>query len=365
MKRLGLSLIALTVAASPLGLAQAATIYFGAYPNSLMLVDEGKGAVVQHIPLATGLPTNMRLSNDKKWIYVTTNDRSGIEVVDTATRKVVNSFALDTPTMRYRFNGGAPDPTGKFYYTVLERFDKKLDHWDISKPMYAVIDLDKKAVVKTVEVAAEDENGNRSFRAPLQVSPDGKYIYQFRDKIIILDSSTFKVVDRIDLSTPDEGGIGSVNLGGSLDNITPAGQFVSLFNASDPYIHNKVFGIARVDLSSRQIEFTPIAPSPATMAGLQVTPDGKTAYTITSTGGNLGNKRCELWRFNMNTKTVEQKAEFSCRTRFYFGISSNGQKLYVYGAGYEVEVFDAKTLKYETRWDLNNDTTMAGYVVMP
>jgi len=365
MKHLGLSLVALMAAASPLSLAQASTIYFGAYPSSLMLVDEGKGAVVEHIPLATGLPTNMRLSNDKKRIYITTNTHSGIEVVDTATRKVVDSFALDTPTMRYRFTGGVPDPTGKYYYTVLERFEKKLDHWEVSKPLYAVIDLDKKALVKTVDVAPEDENGNRSFRAPLQVSPDGKYIYQFRDKIVILDAATFKVVDRIDLATPDEGGVGSVNLGGALENITPAGQFVSLFNASDPYIHNKVFGIARVDLSTRQIEFTPIGPAPTTMAGLQVAPDGKTAYTVTSTAGNLGNKRCELWRFNMNTHAVEQKSEFSCRTRYYFGISGNGQKLYIYGAGYEVEVYDAKTLKYETRWDLKNDTTMAGYVVMP
>ena len=46
-----------------------------------------------------------------------------------------------------------------------------------------------------------------------------------------------------------------------------------------------------------------------------------------------------------------------CRTRFSFGMSTNGKKLYLYGAGFEIEVYDAATLKYERTWDLNNDVT--------
>ncbi len=312
----------------------------------------------------SGLPTSLRLSTDQKRLYVTTITHSGIEVIDPATRKVTNSFSLNTPTSHYRFNGGAPDPTGKFFYTVAERFDKKTDHYEVSKPMYMVIDLDKKAIVKTVDVAAEDENGNRGYRSLMVSSPDGKYLYQFRDKVIVIDPSDFKVVERIDLATPDEAGIGSVNLSGSLDSITQPGQFVALFNASDPYIHNKVFGIARFDLATRQVDFTPIGPSPATMAGLQVAPDGKYAYTVVSTGGNLGNKRCEFWRFDMTSKTIEQKAEFACKTRFTFGMSGDGRKLYIYGASFQIEVYDSKTLKYEQTWDLNNDITGAGMAVV-
>jgi hypothetical protein len=46
-------------------------------------------------------------------------------------------------------------------------------------------------------------------------------------------------------------------------------------------------------------------------------------------------------------------------------MSADGKKLYIYGAGFEIEVYDAATLKYERTWDLNNDTTMAGMVVLP
>ena len=45
--------------------------------------------------------------------------------------------------------------------------------------------------------------------------------------------------------------------------------------------------------------------------------------------------------------------------------STDGKKLYLYGAGFEIEVYDAATLKYERTWDLNNDVTMAGMIALP
>src|SRR5580700_630314 len=76
--------------------AQASLLFMGAYPSSLLVFDEAKGAIVDRIPLTTGLPTSIRLSMDKKTIYVITNDHSGIEVIDVATRKVTNHFVLNS-----------------------------------------------------------------------------------------------------------------------------------------------------------------------------------------------------------------------------------------------------------------------------
>jgi hypothetical protein len=111
------------------------------------------------------------------------------------------------------------------------------------------------------------------------------------------------------------------------------------------------------------MDFTPIGPSPSSMAGLQVTADKKDAYTVVSTGDH-GNKRCEFWHFDLTTNKLASKAEFACRTRFSFGMSGDSKKLYIYGANFEIEVFDAATLKYEKTWDLNNDITMAGLVIV-
>jgi hypothetical protein len=100
------------------------------------------------------------------------------------------------------------------------------------------------------------------------------------------------------------------------------------------------------------------------MAGLQVTPDKKFAYTVVASGAH-GNKRCEFWTFDLTSDQVSQRAEVPCRTRFTFGISSDGKKLYIFGAGFEIEVYDAATLKLEKTWDLNTDLTYGGIVVTP
>jgi hypothetical protein len=83
------------------------------------------------------------------------------------------------------------------------------------------------------------------------------------------------------------------------------------------------------------------------------------------TTGNLGNKRCEFWAFDLGTNHITQTMEVPCRSRFSFGMAGDGKKLYIYGAGYEIEVYDAATLKYERTWDLNNDVTGAGMIVLP
>src|SRR5215469_25903 len=335
------------------------SLFLGGYPNSILVVDESSGKVVDKIHLETGLPVSMHLSEDRKKIYVTTNDHSGIEVIDLATRKVTNHFVLNTATKRYRFNGGVPDPEGKLFYTVTTEIDKQLEHFDIGKPKYTVIDLAQQKIVKTVDVAAEDENDASGGygRNVFEISPDGKYLYQFRNKVMILDSADFKVVDTIDLSKPDFPGMENIGFGADLDSIPEPGKHVSIFTASDPIVHNRVFGIGRFDLNSRQMTFSPIGPAPMGMAGLQVTPDNKSAYTVVANGMH-GNKRCEFWSFQLSTDRLTERTEVQCRTRFSFGSSSDGKKLYIYGAGFEVEVYDAATLKHERTWDLNNDVTM-------
>ena len=116
------------------GLASAGTLYLPAYPASVLVFDEGKGQIVDKIPLLTGTPMSIRLSPDKKLIYLTTIDHNGIEVVDIASRKVINHFALNTPTKQFRLWGGAPDPTGKYFYTVTKEIDQQLNQFDVGSP---------------------------------------------------------------------------------------------------------------------------------------------------------------------------------------------------------------------------------------
>src|SRR5580700_3590789 len=355
MKRL-LPLLAFFAAA-----ASAGTLYIPAYPAAVLVFDEAKGQIVNRIPLHTGTPMSIRMAPDHKKIYVTTIDHNGIEVIDVASSKVINNFELDAPTKQYRFRGGAVDPDGKLFYTVTREIDKLPEHFEVGKGKYTVIDLAQQKIVKTVEMPLEDDRTNR---LSFEVSPDGKYLYQFGPKIKILQTSDFKMVDTLDLAQPDFGAMDNVHLGSDLDLISQPGMHTSVFNSSDPIVHNRVFGLAHLDLATRQVDYNPIGPAPTGMAGLQVTPDKKTAYTVVTNGAN-GNKRCEFWRFDLTSDRLTQKEEVPCRTRFSFGMSSDGKKLYIYGAGFEIEVYDAATLKLEKTWNLENDVTYAGIAVLP
>src|SRR5258707_138205 len=229
----------------------AGTLYLPAYPAAVLVFDESKGQIVDRIPLTTGTPMSMRLAPDRKKIYVTTIDHNGIEVIDVATRKVVNHFVLNTATKQYRFRfrGGAADSAGKLFYTVTKEIDKLPEHFEVAKARYTVIDLAQQKIVKTADMSAEDELTNR---LAFEVSPDGRYLYQFGPKITILQTSDFKVVDQLDLAQPDAPGMENVRLGSDLDLIGQPGVHTSIFNSSDPIVHNRVFGLARLDLATRQ-----------------------------------------------------------------------------------------------------------------
>ncbi len=362
MKSLRLGLIALWASAAALGPAQAGTMFLGGYPSQLMVIDEAKGSVTQEIDLKTGLPMSMRLSDDGKLLYATTITTSGIEVVDVATRKIVNSFSLNSPTVRYRFTGGVADRSGRYFYLLGTRIDKGLDAYRISKAQFMVVDLEKKEVVRTADLEPDDQKFGA--RGALMLSPDGKTLYAFRDKVIVVNTADLKTVDHFDLAKPDFPGMQEVSFGGGVGRLQTPGQFVSLFETEDPYIHNKTFGVARLDLDTRKFTFTPIGPSPKALSGLEVSPDGKYGYTVAVTG-DLGNQRCEFWRFDLDNNRALDKAEFQCRRRFYFGMSGDGRKLYIYGAGFDVAVYNAKSLKAETAWELTHDITMSGMVVTP
>jgi len=362
---LPLKLICTLIAVAAAVPAHAGSLMLGTYPDKLFTIDDQTGAVKDKIALETGLPVSLRLSADRSKIYATTITTSGVIVLDAATHKILTQFALNTPTEKYRFNGGVPDPTGRYFYTVLMRIDKQVDRYVVSKQQFAVIDLVAKKVVRTADLEPQDDALAGGYRAPMMISPDGKTLYLFKNKVLLVDAASLKVVDRIDVEKADATGYENVAFGGGIEGLqlTTPNQLVSMFTADDPYVHNKIFGIGRFDLTARKFAFTPIGPITNQISGLEVTPDGKTAYTVATTG-MTGNKRCEFWKFDLTDLKLTDKQEFHCRSRFTLGMSQDGAKLYIYGASYDIEVYDAASLKWEKTWDMAADATMAGMIAL-
>jgi hypothetical protein len=360
-----LSLLAVSAIAPLAGAAHAGTLMLGTYPDKLFTIDDSTGAVKDRIKLASGLPVSMRLSDDRKKIYATTITTSGIIVLDADTHKILTEFSLNTPTERYRFQGGVPDPTGRYFYTTMIRMDKLNDRYTVSKQQYVVVDLAQKKIVRTADMDEHDEALPGGYRSPMMISPDGKTLYIFKSKVLVVDVATLKVVDRMDVQKADAADYEDLNFGGGVEGLqlTHPNEMVSLFTAQDPYVHNKVFGLGKFDLSARKFTFTPMGPITNQISGLEITPDGKYGYT-TATYGMTGNKRCEFWKFDMASLQLLAKEEFHCRSRYTLGMSADGAHLYIYGASYDIELYDSNTLKFEKTWDLGADATMAGMLAL-
>jgi hypothetical protein len=360
---LSFSLLLFVAASSAIAQQKAGgMLYIGAWPRVILVIDEVQDKVVDRIQLQTGTPQGLSLSYDKKKLYVSTWN-NGIEVIDLATRKVINSFTLDEGERIVRMRGFAPDPTDTLLYGTVTAAVKKIDRFEIEKPKFAVIDLAQKKVTKTFDFPAE-YSSPFGFQAGYRVSPDGKLLYVFREDVLIFDLKDFKQVDKIELSKPPHPGAFPVRIGGGDDPNEEPGIVTSIFNATDQVVRRPIFGIARLDLTTRQLDFTPVGPAVTGMTGLRLSPDRKTGYTIAFLGrSNEPTRRTEFWVFDIPSRKLIRKQEIETRSRFSFALSNDGKQLYIYGAGPTIEVYDAATFKQQRVITFDGDTTTQLLVV--
>jgi WD40 repeat protein len=164
-----------------------------------------------------------------------------------------------------------------------------------------------------------------------------------------------KKVDRIELAKPVHPGASPYRLTASDDPNDPPETVTSVFTTVDPIVHKETLGMARVDLNTRKVDYQALGPS-FPMVGFALTPDRKLGYSLMVTRAGA-NRETEWWVWDVATKRVIRKAMIPQRPNFRFSMSSDGSRLYVYGAGSTIEVYDAKTLQSLKMVYLNKDTT--------
>lgn len=344
--------------------AQPTLSYVGTWPKHVAVLDEAAGRVVTRIELKTDAPRTLMATADRKKLVAITIKDGGFETIDLASNQVVDSFVLGTGTKRVRLQGAALDPAGRYVYAVINVANKLIDRFEIEKTKFAVVDLHEKKISRTVELPKEINvggamggGGGGRGGGQMRVSPDGKSLWFFRENIYIVDTTDFKLVHTIPLARPEFPYMESISLSGSEDPNEEPGKMTAIFNSSDPVVHKRIWGIADLDLNSRQFQFTPIGPAVANMNGnVRLSPDRKFAYGTTIEGVH-GDRHCEFFVVDLRTKKVTKRSEFPGRTRFTIGMTADGKQLIVYGAGYTMELYDSATLQFVKQIDMNADMT--------
>jgi hypothetical protein len=343
-------------------------VYLGAWPHQIVVFDAAQEKVVDRINLDTDVVQQLVLSTDKKKLYASTVKDNSMVTIDLATRKVVGTFSLNTGNQNVRLLGLAADPTGKYLYSVGSVVVKKIDHYEIEPTKLMVIDLENRKISRTLDFPKE-ESLVGFWRIQMKFSPDGKYFYMFLGNVLVFDSNTLQLAKKIDLADPQVPGVANVVFNpveedAAEDPNEEPGKLTNVFMSSDPYVHRTVFGIAKIDLATMSFDFVPVAPATTlSMTPLLLNRDHQIGYTAAINGGP-GNRRCEFWAFDMKTRKLINKREFDGRNRFSLGLSADGEKIFIYGAGYEIDVYDAKTFQLRSNVVLPGDMT-SNIIVMP
>ncbi len=337
-------------------------MYLGVWPHTLLVMDAAQGKIVDKINLPTDIARTLVLSPDRTKLYASTVKDNSIVTIDLATRKATDSFTLNVGSTNYRLAGLAIDPSGKMLYSIVTPIVKQIDHFDVNPPEFVTIDLAARKITRTVPFP-KDEPVPNSYRRSIKVSPDGKLLYLFGENIQVYSTSDFKLVKKIELSKTTDPTTDGLSLSPIEDPNEPLGKVTGIFETSDPYVHRRIFGIAEVDLASMSYDLTPVGPAEANMLPMMTTPDRKLGYTV-AIYGTHGDRVTEFWVFDMATKKIINRRQFLGRTRLNFGMTADGTKLMIYNAGFEIELYDAKSLELLKTINLEGDTT-SNLVVMP
>jgi hypothetical protein len=350
-----------------LGIAAAAPaslkglMYVGTLDKKLLIINENSGDIVGEIPLG-GIPRTTVLSADKTKVHVVTTQMQ-VETVDLATRQVISSFPLSDGKSNPRmtrgaggrgFSGIAVDPAGRYLYATISVAVKELDEYRIDPPQFVQIDLQEKRISNSIPFPKGYDQGF-GFAATYKISPDGKLLYVFDDDIVVFELATLKEVDRIALSAPEYPGASPYRLATNDDPNDAPDKVTTVFTSVDPIVHRETLGLGVIDLNTHKVDFRPLGPA-FPMVGFLLTPDRKMGYSL-MINHSLGNREAEWWVWDIASHMVIKKVPVPARATFRFGMSSDGKKLYLYGAGSTIEFFDAATLQSTKLLYLNKDTT--------
>ena len=347
------AIVAASLAAAPPKLAGGnGTLYIGGWPNKIFIVDEAAEKVTGSIDVATGDPTRMVMSHDRKRFYVVNAPGDSVEIIDVNARRSIDHFTLSDGRKKTRVRSLIPDALDRFVVMLVKTAEKKIDRFEISPPTLLVYDLKDHKITRTIPWPNNDE---REF-VNIMMSPDGKLLYFFAEDVLIYDTTEFKQVDKWELSRPIEEGLGRFDFGPRDITYEEPGFYSGIFNTQDPVQNRGIMGVARVNLTGKSMDFWPIGPSRP--VSFSLAPDRKKAYGLLQEIGHY-----EFWTFDLEHHKLGPRTEFQGRPRMALRTSSNGKVLYIYQAGNTIDLYDAATYKYLRTITLDADMTTELFVV--
>lgn len=330
------------------------TLYLGAFPSRIFVIDEATTSVVDEIAAPHGSPRAMVVSEDRERFYFLDPTMEYLTTVDVASREVTDSLTFSEGNRTVRIRGFRVAPDGRTAILNLDAAVKLIDRFEVEPYRLVEVDLQTHEILQDLPWPAGEPTPRTSFL----YSPDGEYVYHFGRDVIVLETEGFTQVDRWSLREPVHPGVGPIRFGFSTDLIyEEPGFFTNLFTLHDDAQDRDLMGIARIDLPNREVDFYTLGPA----RGIQfaLAPGRRTAYGLQSSIEGY-----EFWTFDLEQRRIGQRRQVAGRPRMALDVSTNGEVLYISSAGNTIDFYDAASFDYLDTLALDGDMT-SGLIVIP
>ena len=126
------------------------TLYLGAFPNRIFVIDEATVKVVDEIDVPRGAPRNMVVSEDRTRFYMLDPTMEHLTTVDVAGRAVTDSFTLSEGNRRARIRSFRVAPDGGTAILHVDTAVKHVDRFGIEPRALLQYDMVTHSVIKEI-----------------------------------------------------------------------------------------------------------------------------------------------------------------------------------------------------------------------
>lgn len=330
-----LGLLLLAASSARAAASDPSLFIMGVWPDRLRLFEPATESFVGELRLRHGAMSwyfDVLATADFGRMFYITDRLESVEVLDTSRGAIVDELKLSTPERKVRFLGALPSPEGGLVYLTVRAVRVQADRFITEEPQVVVYDLRSREVKGSFSLPT----AGTWFPAPLTLSQDGQSLFVIGDDIYELSTTSYEVVDTIELTKSFRPGYGPLQPSG-LPTRTAPGIFHGIYRTADPFLKKSVVGVLRLDLNRKRVDSFELGPD-LEVDRLALSPDGKRGYAGLR----------DLVTIDMESQTIlARKDQFERgRTNTTMIVSADGAKLFVSGVGNVIKVYDTESLDF-------------------
>jgi hypothetical protein len=317
----------------------------GIHPHSIVVIDSARDEVVAQIPTKGHSPKEMVPSPDGKRVYVTTEARQQIEVINLTTLAVEDVINLAAPGTRLNIFGMTLGRKADRLFVHVLQAKILPDEYRVLPPQIWSVDLRTHQTQKILELP----EAVVSLLAP---KDENRLIAWGRD-LYYIDLAQKRIIGKIPLMSGDSPNRAALETLPFFLQYEQSGIVSIPYFTSDPILKKELMGLANLNVDTGKLELLDLGPAIPVYSSV-ISSDRKRAYLVMN----------QLIVVDLEGKKIVAVKNLE-RTKYVANISGDGKKLYLPSAGSFLDIYDTQTLQMIKRVSLPGDPGVSQFRSLP